>query len=111
MIVSVSTNGTNIHNHFREKILKRCNLAFSRISDKIQEVRVSLTDNNGPKGGEDKECIVQLRIEKQPPIVIKKKAERLGRALGLAILAAKHNVRKSVSKHKLERRRHSYVTS
>lgn len=40
----------------REYISRRFGMAFGRISREIKSIEVRLSDVNGPRGGEDKQC-------------------------------------------------------
>lgn len=67
-----------------------------RFDGRVHSVTVRLTDANGPKGGEDKVCRLQARIESHPSIntegrnadiyaAISQAAQRMERALGAVI--------------------------
>ena len=43
--------------------------AVGRFRDHIQWARVKVADVNGPKGGVDKRCVVQLRLRNLPDVV------------------------------------------
>jgi hypothetical protein len=53
------------------RIRKAYDLAFDRFSHAIRNVDIGLTDVNGPRGGVDKVCRVQLRIEPRGAIVVR----------------------------------------
>lgn len=64
-----------------------------RFGDRVQSMAVRLTDVNGPRGGEDKVCRLQARIENHPSIntegrhadlytAISQAAQRMERTLG-----------------------------
>jgi putative sigma-54 modulation protein len=42
-------------------------------SDQVERVVVRLKDVNGPKGGDDKECCVEVRLANFAPIVVSKR--------------------------------------
>jgi len=43
-------------------------------SDQIQRVVIRLKDINGPKGGDDKECSVEVQVANFSPIVVRKRS-------------------------------------
>ncbi|MFT6047884.1 MAG: putative sigma-54 modulation protein [Arenicella sp.] len=57
-------------------------------SDQVDRVVVRLKDVNGPKGGEDKECCVEVRLASFAPIVVSKRSSdayaSISQALGRA---------------------------
>jgi putative sigma-54 modulation protein len=44
-----------------EEIWRRIYMAFGRVSSLVDEVELTLTDLNGPKGGVDKRCRLNIR--------------------------------------------------
>lgn len=40
----------------------------------IQKLTVRLKDLNGPKGGNDKECCIEITIPDQAPVIVKKRS-------------------------------------
>ena len=49
---------------------RRLRFALTRSSDRIKRVVVRLGDVNGPRGGEDKFCRIQVHFEHTPPVLI-----------------------------------------
>ena len=49
---------------------RRLRFAFTRTSDRITRVVVRLGDANGPRGGEDKFCRMQMYLEGAAPVLI-----------------------------------------
>ncbi len=57
-------------NALREHIEKRLNFALSSCSDHIQRVVMRLSDINGPRGGEDKLCKLQVVLNGLPDVIV-----------------------------------------
>jgi hypothetical protein len=56
--------------------------ALDRFSDRITRVEVHLSDQNGPKGGEDdKRCVMEARLEGQQPTAVTCQAASLEEAV------------------------------
>ena len=49
---------------------RRLRFALTRTSDRIMRVVVRLGDANGPRGGEDKFCRMQVYLERAAPVLI-----------------------------------------
>lgn len=76
---------------------RRLEVALGRFSRRIRRVSARLSDVNGPRGGIDKRCLIEIRLEgKAPPIVIddadvdaiavvSRAAERAGRAVARVV--------------------------
>lgn len=71
---------TTIHsNDFRltqalERFIKRSiNKSLLACIDQVERVSVRLRDINGPKGGDDKECCVEVKLSNAPTVVVSKR--------------------------------------
>ena len=53
----------------RDYVTRRMSFAIGRFRDHIQWARVKVADVNGPRGGSDKRCVVQLRLRNLPDVV------------------------------------------
>jgi ribosome-associated translation inhibitor RaiA len=63
---------------------------LGHLADHITRVEIHLSDQNGHKGGSDKRCVMEARLEKHQPLAVTEEAE---------------SVRESIEKaaHKLKR--------
>ena len=88
---------------------RRLRFALTRTSDQIKRVVVRLGDTNGPRGGEDKFCKIQVVLEHAPPVliedagtdlyaVIDRVAERAGRNVAKRVDRLHENVRLGMPK-------------
>lgn len=93
MQVNIQARGFEQTEALRAYVEKRLQFALIRFEDRIVRVAVCLSDVNGPKGGVDKNCHIQVRLNGLPDIVVKdteadlyvavdRAAERVGRTLG-----------------------------
>jgi len=100
------TEGLNAH------INRRLGFALSNSDDYIQQVIVRLSDINGPRGGEDKCCHIQVVLPGLPDVVIEdtesdlyvaidRAADRAGRTVNRRIARQRDNSR-SFSRHDLK---------
>ena len=75
----------------------RLEFALGRFAGRVRSVSVSLTDLNGPRGGIDKKCLIAVRLERPPrviviedvdadgAVVVCRAAERTARAVARAV--------------------------
>lgn len=84
--------------HAPDLIERRCAFAFSRFESAINEVFVTLTDENGPRGGESIRCVVRVPLQGRPDVIIHEQADIFERALGLAVERAGHQVARRISR-------------
>jgi ribosome-associated translation inhibitor RaiA len=62
VIIEMRTRGFSLTAGLRAYAEQRAELALDRHRDRIARVRVTVADVNGPKGGEDKSCRVEVRL-------------------------------------------------
>lgn len=53
----------------RDFIARRMRLAIGNFGDRVQWTRVKVADVDGPGGGADKRCVVQLRLRNRPDVI------------------------------------------
>lgn len=70
MQLDIQTNGFSITESIRHYTTQRMQFALDRNDGKIIQARVSLADINGPRGGVDKKCQINLALAGQNNIVI-----------------------------------------
>ncbi len=85
---------------------RRIEFTFSRSQHVIQSLTVTLADINGPKGGNDKQCKVLVRVNGLPDLVIVDRQVDLHHAIDRALFRASHNILQRLKRkqHTLQRR-------
>lgn len=74
--------------------------ALSRFDRRIQSISVSIEDVNGPRGGIDKRCRIDVRLQRKGRIVVTATAENAHAAIAKAAMRVR-----AVLVRSLERRR------
>ncbi len=64
----------------REGIDRCLQYAFDRFSSHIRHIDVSLSDVNGPKGGDDLQCRMKIVLDGKGEIMVEGKSETADRA-------------------------------
>lgn len=91
MKLQVFTQGFDLTDGLRAHVERRLAFSLSHAEDVVSRVIVRLSDLNGPRGGIDKCCGIEVRLKNAPPLVVKdvqsdlyvaidRAAERVGRA-------------------------------
>lgn len=70
MQLDIQTNGFSLTEGIRHYTTQRLQFALDRNDGQIIHARVSLADINGPRGGIDKRCQINLALAGQSNIVI-----------------------------------------
>lgn len=78
----------------RETVQQRLRSALRRLAWWVPHVRVRLEDDNGPRGGQDKRCQVQLSPRQGPPVVVTAVAADWRTAFERALARAHHGLRR-----------------
>ena len=105
MHIEVSANGIKVTPAMREHVQHRLHLALGRFATRIDGVAVRLTDVNGPRGGVDVHCRMQVQgkdteglwttaLAVNPEKAINEATVRLQRAIKRAIERVEERVRR-----------------
>jgi len=69
MQINIQSQDFSLSGRLREHIQRQVRFALSRFADRIQRVRISIADINGPRGGMDKRCLIQIDMTAKPGLV------------------------------------------
>ncbi len=92
MQMDIQSQGFALTESLRDYLRKRLAYALNHGDEYISRVTVRLSDINGPRGGADKRCFIEVRLKQKPAVVIEdieadlyvaidRAAERAGRTL------------------------------
>jgi ribosomal subunit interface protein len=106
MQINIYAHGFTTTEALREHVTRRLHRALGGCADHISKARVRLSDVNGPRGGADKCCQIQVRlatladvvIENTEPdlyVAIDRAAERVGRTAARHVARQRRPVRMS----------------
>lgn len=73
MKIDVRCEGVAPSERLHTHVQRRLGAALDRFRDRVQWVRVWLKDVNGPRGGADKVCVVQLRVKGASDIILQER--------------------------------------
>ncbi|AUM01408.1 MAG TPA: HPF/RaiA family ribosome-associated protein [Pseudothauera hydrothermalis] len=104
MRIDLRCDGVESSPGLKEYVAKRMRFAIGRFRDHIQWARVKLADVNGPRGGADKRCVVQLRLRNLPDVIfaiteleartaVDRAAERVARVLASRLSRQRQGLR------------------
>jgi putative sigma-54 modulation protein len=98
MQLNIDAQNLNISEQVKEDMSQRIKDMFARTQQKIRKVSVVFTDINGPKGGADKQCRVQLVLFGLPSVNVVCKQANFHKALARALSAAKRTLKRRFNK-------------
>ena len=70
MNIHIQARGFALTDSLREHVERRLRFALGWADDRLRQVSVRLSDENGPRGGEDKRCRIQIAFSGAPGMVI-----------------------------------------
>lgn len=96
MNVEIRTRGFSLTPGLRGHVERRLDYALDRYRERISRIRVVIADVNGPRGGADKSCRLELRLrgggavrvtalDEDAYVAIGEAAHRAGRAVDRAL--------------------------
>jgi ribosome-associated translation inhibitor RaiA len=77
MRLTIVSRHLRLSEALRNHLERRAQFALGRFAAAIRTVRVSLADENGPRGDADKRCRVYLSQRRGKPIVVEGRGEQL----------------------------------
>lgn len=70
----------------------------SHFGDRILSTHVHLSDVNGPKGGENKKCLIHVELQKLPTVIVEDTEDNLYTSIDNSCHSAERAVRKSLER-------------
>ena len=70
MQITIQAHGFLLTDALETHVQNRLRFTFSRFAGRVRRVLVTLSDINGPRGGVDKRCLIEVRIDGLSSIVI-----------------------------------------
>ena len=98
MRIDIKGSGFPITTALMDHTERRLRFALTRSSDRIVRVAVMMGDSNGPRGGEDKFCRIQIHLKDAPQVLIEDIGAELYAVIDRAAERAGRNVAKRVDR-------------
>lgn len=70
MQIAIQADGFHLTEALEQHIHDRLRFAFSKVAGRVRRVLVTLADINGPRGGVDKRCLIEVRVDGQQSLVV-----------------------------------------
>ena len=84
----------------RDYVLRRLRFSLGRFPGRVDRATVYLADVNGPRGGEDKVCRVDVRLSSAGSVFV----EETSSGIGMAVSGAMERLSRAVAKALARRR-------
>lgn len=115
MQIAIQTHGFPLTGALEKHVQDRLRFTFSRVADRVRRVRITLSDINGPRGGVDKRCLIEARLDGIPSVVIQDIQSDLyiaiDRAAGRAARSVMRRLALKTGKRRYYHRKHAVITA
>ncbi|MGB5439997.1 MAG: HPF/RaiA family ribosome-associated protein [Gammaproteobacteria bacterium] len=96
--------GFSLTDALENHVHNRIGFTFSHFSGRVRRVTVRLSDLNGPRGGIDKCCLVEVRLDGLPAVVVEDVQPDIYIAIDRAIGRAARSIVRRLSAKNSKRR-------
>ena len=105
MFIQITTRGFSLTKALRNYVTSRLEFTLERYRDYLQTVEVTLLDVNGPRGGEDMRCRLQLKPRSGRSVIIQETADDLYDAVAICASRARWVIGRQLDKSQNKKRR------
>lgn len=106
MRIEIQASGFKLTDGLREHTERRLRFALSWAVHDVRKVVVRLSDINGPRGGNDKRCYIQVPLPHKPDVVIEDTESDLYVAIDRAVERAERSVARRLDRQ----REHQHIS-
>lgn len=103
MHMTIVSNNLQVSSKQRVLLIERARQTFRRLVNRIEGVTATFVDVNGPKGGIDTMCKLQVSVPKGKNILVTATQENIFSAFAKALAKAKQQLTKLYSRKKATR--------
>jgi putative sigma-54 modulation protein len=104
MQIDIQSRKFSLTRALRDHVERRMRFISGDRYDNIRRVLVRLSDTNGPRGGKDKRCLIQLKLSGQPDVVIEDTRSNLYAAIDRATARVGQAVARRLTRQKHKKR-------
>lgn len=104
MQTDIQARGFSLTEALENHVNNRLGFTFLHASSRVHRVRVRLSDLNGPRGGVDKRCLVEVRLEGSPVVVVEDVQSDMYTAIDRAVGRATRTVKRRLAQQGSRRR-------
>ena len=104
MNVEIHAHQLVLSDSAKDRIRDRVSRGLARFDERVRAVHAWLSDENGPKGGVDAACRIQVQLVGANDVVIEERHSKAEGAVALAVGRMRRAVQKSLGRELQKRR-------
>ena len=104
MKVQLQTQDIRLPRNGARQLVRRCAQLFPRLTGHIARLHVTLKDTNGPRGGNDKVCIMRAELEHGGEVLVRDTGSSLRGSISRCARRLRSLVKKKSEKRRVRRR-------
>jgi putative sigma-54 modulation protein len=97
--LELRSGGSDVDDALRAWVYERLGRQLGKYATQIERIQVRFGDENGPRGGMDKCCMVHVMLAKLPSVVVEMRGETEREAFDLAAGRAERATRRNIERH------------
>lgn len=98
MKLAIKTTGVELDATLIAHIERRAEFALSHLAMYVQSVKLSLSDENGPRGGVDKRCRLQVQLADEAPLLVTERSDNAHAAISRAFGVVRHLASRTIQR-------------
>lgn len=95
MKIHITARGISLTREQEEHVRRRLHFALGRFTNRVSRVRVRIADLNGPRGGVDTRCSIQVHLPRKSFVIV----DELSSSVTSAVDVAADRAKRAVSRH------------
>ena len=104
MEIDIQAHNISLTRGLREHIKRRLGFSLSTRYERIRRILVRISDINGPRGGNDKRCLIQVVLPRQADVVIEDTESSLYAAIDRAVSRVSRTVMRRLARSRDKKR-------
>ncbi len=96
MRLRMAVRGLELSAELADYVRRRVHFSLGRFSGKIKSLYIRLADVNGPRGGVDKLCDIQVNIGLRQPVIVSERQAGIHSAVAFALERAERAVQRQL---------------
>ncbi len=105
MELEIRTKGVRLTKDLFERIERCLGFALGRRRDRVERVRVHLTDINGPRGGDDIRCQIEAQLSPTGTLIVHETRRNALEAVALCTRRVGRRLARHLERRQTKRRR------